>query len=82
MLTKPEFYKNITEEKLNELLMGDGGIPIPLLQERVNCLHEVMIKVIYATLELIITSTFIDKREIREQKENIAEVNDFFLERF
>jgi len=41
MLTKPEFYKNITEEKLNELLMGDGGIPIPLLQERVNCLHEV-----------------------------------------
>ena len=45
-LTKPEFYKNVTEEKLNELLMGDGGIPIPLLKERVNCLHEVIIKAI------------------------------------
>ena len=45
-LTKPEFYKNVTEEKLNELLMGDDEIPIPLLKERVNCLHEVIIKAI------------------------------------
>eukprot|EP00088_Acartia_fossae_P049200 TRINITY_DN5406_c0_g2_i3.p1 TRINITY_DN5406_c0_g2~~TRINITY_DN5406_c0_g2_i3.p1 ORF type:complete len:340 (+),score=51.08 TRINITY_DN5406_c0_g2_i3:37-1056(+) len=40
-LTKPEFFKSISEERLNELLMGDGGVPIPLLADRVKCLHEV-----------------------------------------
>ena len=44
-LTSPEFYKDISEERLNELLMGDNGIPIPLLKERLTCLHEVQLLV-------------------------------------
>ena len=40
-LTDPQFYGNITEDKLNELLMGEGGVPCALVGERARCLREV-----------------------------------------
>jgi len=40
-LTCPDFYSKIEAAELNQLLMGDDGVPIPLLQDRVRCLHEV-----------------------------------------
>ena len=40
-ITSPAVYRNIEKNKLDELLMGDDGVSIPLLQDRVNCLHQV-----------------------------------------
>ena len=40
-LTSPDFYADITEEKLNGFLMGDQQVPCPLIKERVQCLHGV-----------------------------------------
>jgi hypothetical protein len=40
-LTEPKFYGDITEDKLNEYLMGDDNIPCPMIKERVKCLHEI-----------------------------------------
>ena len=40
-ITSPAVYRNIEKNKLDELLMGDEGVSIPLLQDRVNCLHQV-----------------------------------------
>ena len=40
-LTDPQFYGNITEDKLNKLLMGEGGVPCALVGERARCLREV-----------------------------------------
>ena len=40
-LTSPTFYRTISEEQLNLYLMGDNGIPCPLIKERVECLHEI-----------------------------------------
>jgi len=40
-LTSPEFYKNIDTKQLGEFLQGDDGVEIPLLEDRVRCLHEV-----------------------------------------
>jgi len=40
-LTTPEFYSRIKSEELGNLLVGDNGVQIPLLQDRVNCLHQV-----------------------------------------
>ena len=37
-LTDPDFYGDVTAETLNEYLMGDGGIPCPMIEERVRCL--------------------------------------------
>ncbi len=38
-LTSPDFYGKISEEKLNEYLIGDNGVPCPLLKDRLRCLH-------------------------------------------
>ena len=40
-LTDSKVYQTITEEDLNACLMGDNGVPIPMLKERVQCLHEI-----------------------------------------
>jgi len=40
-LTDPQFFVNISKDSLGKLLVGDNGVPIPLLSERVECLHEV-----------------------------------------
>ena len=40
-LTDPQFYGNITEDQLNKLLMGEGGVPCALVGERARCLREV-----------------------------------------
>ena len=40
-LTDPQFYGNITEDNLNKLLMGEGGVPCALVGERARCLREV-----------------------------------------
>jgi len=40
-MTDPKFFKDISEKELGKLLMGDNGVDIPLLQKRVECLHEV-----------------------------------------
>lgn len=37
----PKFYSNITEEQLKKILRSDTTIEVPLLSERVKCLHEV-----------------------------------------
>lgn len=37
----PKFYSVITEEELKKLLRSDTGVEIPLLSERVKCLHDV-----------------------------------------
>ena len=38
-LISPEYYKDVTEDKLNSLLMGDNGVPCPMIKERVEILH-------------------------------------------
>jgi hypothetical protein len=38
-LTSPDFYGKISVEKLNDYLIGDEGVPCPLLKERLRCLH-------------------------------------------
>lgn len=40
-LTNPEFFKDVTEEKLNDLLMGDNNVPCPMIKERLKVLHDV-----------------------------------------
>jgi len=40
-ITSPKFYRDVDEKVLNDLLMGEQGVPIPLLKQRVECLHEV-----------------------------------------
>ena len=40
-LTDPKYFVNIDKEALGELLKGDNDVPIPLLQQRLECLHEV-----------------------------------------
>lgn len=40
-ILNPNFYSTITKEQLKQVLRSDTSTEIPLLQERVNCLHEV-----------------------------------------
>ena len=40
-LTDPKYFVDIKEETLGDLLVGDGNVPIPLLPQRVECLHQV-----------------------------------------
>merc|ERR1712029_540255 len=40
-LTEPKVYGNITEDQLNCYLMGDNAVPIPMLKERLQCLHDI-----------------------------------------
>ena len=40
-LTDPHYYADITEDKLNRFLMGEGGVPCALVGERARCLREV-----------------------------------------
>lgn len=37
----PKFYSTITEEQLKKVLRSDTSVEVPLLSERVKCLHEV-----------------------------------------
>lgn len=37
----PKFYSVITEEQLKKILRSDTAVEVPLLSERVKCLHEV-----------------------------------------
>lgn len=37
----PEFYSKLTLKDLKDILQGNNSIDIPLLNERLNCLHEV-----------------------------------------
>lgn len=42
MITDPKFYSTITKEELEYILRGDDEVTkIPLLAERLKCLHEV-----------------------------------------
>ena len=40
-LTSPAFFSTVDQATLGRLLEGDGGVAIPLLEERVACLKEV-----------------------------------------
>lgn len=40
-LDDPKFYGHISQQKLNEYLMGDNDVPCPLIEQRVACLHEI-----------------------------------------
>lgn len=41
-ITNPQYYSRITLEELTEILKGDDAeTKVPLLEERVKCLHEV-----------------------------------------
>eukprot|EP00092_Neocalanus_flemingeri_P010173 GFUD01010963.1.p1 GENE.GFUD01010963.1~~GFUD01010963.1.p1 ORF type:complete len:338 (+),score=88.82 GFUD01010963.1:45-1058(+) len=40
-LTDPKYFVNIDKDTLGNLLVGDNDVPIPLLDRRVDCLHEV-----------------------------------------
>lgn len=40
-ILNPKFYSTITEEQLKKVLRSDTAVEIPLLSERVKCLHEV-----------------------------------------
>jgi len=40
-LIQPTYFKDLSLETLGKLLQGDQGVPIPLLQERLDCLREV-----------------------------------------
>jgi hypothetical protein len=48
-LTSPEFYGKLTLERLNDFLIGDDGIPCPLLKERLECLHGIIIVIFLET---------------------------------
>ena len=37
---EPSFYTNIDKHKLEALLKSETHVPIPLLEKRVECLHE------------------------------------------
>ena len=39
-LTDPKYFVNIDVDTLGRLLIGDEDVPIPLLEKRVECLHE------------------------------------------
>lgn len=46
-ITNPKYYSTITEEQLDEILKADGSdVKVPLLKERVACLHEVGTKLL------------------------------------
>jgi len=40
-LTDPKYFVNVDSDTLGHLLSGDNNVPIPLLEKRVECLHEV-----------------------------------------
>jgi len=40
-LTDPKYFVDLDEKTLGKLLGGDDGVPIPLLAQRVECLHQV-----------------------------------------
>jgi hypothetical protein len=40
-LTQPSYFQSVEKEKLASLLKGDGGVDIPLLDQRVANLHQV-----------------------------------------
>ena len=40
-ITDPKYFVDVDEKTLGELLGGDDGVPIPLLSQRVECLHQV-----------------------------------------
>lgn len=40
-ILNPKFYSTITEDQLEKILRSDTKVKIPLLSERVKCLHEV-----------------------------------------
>ena len=40
-LTDPKYFVDIDEKMLGELLGGEDSVPIPLLAQRVECLHQV-----------------------------------------
>ena len=40
-LTDPKYFVNVDKDTLGSLLVGDKDVPIPLLEKRVDCLHEV-----------------------------------------
>ena len=42
-LTQPAFFQSVSRESLGSLLQGDQGVDIPLLEDRVACLHQVII---------------------------------------
>ena len=42
-ITDPRYFATIDLATLGQLLVGDGNVPIPLLQQRLECLHQVLI---------------------------------------
>jgi hypothetical protein len=40
-LIQPAFYQSVDRETLGDLLVGDQGVQIPLLDQRVSCLNQV-----------------------------------------
>lgn len=40
-ILNPKFYSTITEEQLKKILRSDTKVDVPLVSERVKCLHEV-----------------------------------------
>ncbi len=40
-LVNPEVYVDIDLEDLNKMLEGEDGVPIPMLEYRLECLHQV-----------------------------------------
>ncbi len=40
-LIQPAFYQSVDRGTLGELLVGDQGVQIPLLDQRVSCLNQV-----------------------------------------
>jgi hypothetical protein len=46
-LIQPAFYQSVDRETLGDLLVGDQGIQIPLLDQRVSCLNQVTCISIY-----------------------------------
>jgi len=41
LLTDPKYFMNVDRDTLGNLLIGDKDVPIPLLDNRLACLHEV-----------------------------------------
>ncbi|XP_044266966.1 queuosine salvage protein [Tribolium madens] len=40
-ILNPKYYSEVSEKDLAKIFRSDNDVPIPLLQERVKCLHEV-----------------------------------------
>ena len=38
---EPSFYGQVTLDELEEIFKSQTHVPIPLLEQRLNCLHEV-----------------------------------------